>query len=205
MFNLFGPTFIFQFVALVVGLTIHEFAHAATADALGDKTARMAGRVTLNPVAHLDPIGLIMILFAPIGWAKPTPVNGGNFRHPRLGSIIVTLAGPVSNLVLAIICLLAARAVPFDGFVGKLLAWGFMVNGLLFIFNLIPIPPLDGGRIVQNLLPYRWEMKYRKLELYGPFILLLIVMIPQVRAWTLDPLMQGTLRLIFAWFGPVQF
>ncbi len=187
MYSLFGPDFIFRLIAIVVGLVIHEFAHAWTAMVLGDKTAKYQGRVTLNPVAHLEPIGLLMILFGPFGWARPVQVNSSNFKHPRTATLLVALAGPVSNLILAIICLLAYRPYFFsgtlntEGFIPQLLSWAATVNVALFVFNLIPIPPLDGSRIAYSLLPYRWEIQYRKLELYGPFIMLLLIMIPQTR------------------------
>jgi Zn-dependent protease len=196
-----GPNFIFNFVAVVVGLTIHEFAHAWSADLLGDRTARMAGRVTLNPLAHLEPLGLIMILFAPIGWAKPTPVNGSNFRKPKFYHTLVAAAGPLSNLLIAIVSIVTIVYLPLSGFVLQLANAMVVVNIALFIFNLIPIQPLDGSRIVSNLLPYRYEVIYRKLDLYGPFILLLIVMIPTLRNNIISPLFYGTISFILSWFG----
>lgn len=202
--SLFGPSFIFRLIAIVVSLTIHEFAHAWTADTLGDKTPRFAGRVTLNPLAHLDPLGLLMVLFAPIGWAKPTPVNAGNFRHPRANMVGVALAGPVSNLLLAIVCIFVMRmAAPqlSSGFMGELLSWILIVNIYLFVFNLIPLPPLDGSRVVDNLLPYRWERYYARLEMYGPFILLILVIIPPVRNGFLFPLLNGTVSAVLSLFG----
>lgn len=207
--NIVSSVFIFQFISIVISLTIHEFAHALSADLLGDRTARLAGRVTLNPLAHLEPLGLIMILFAPIGWAKPTPVNGSNFKHPRWSLILVAFAGPLSNLILALICF-ASLAWVFPGFynqgtltyfLAQLITWGFYVNVALFVFNLIPLPPLDGSRIVSNLLPYRFEVVYRKLDLYGPFILLLLVILPPVRNGVLLPLISGATQLIARSFG----
>ncbi|QSO45779.1 site-2 protease family protein [Alicyclobacillus mengziensis] len=202
--SLIDPAFLFRFIAVLVGLVIHEFAHAVTADVLGDKTARVAGRVTLNPLAHLDPLGLIMILFAPIGWAKPTPVNASRLRHPRSGMVMVALAGPISNLIISIVCLTVFSVVypvSTGGFLAQLLWWGGIVNLFLFIFNLIPIQPLDGSRVVASLLPYRLELKYRKLDLYGPFILLLLVIIPPLRNHILYPILNGVLALMLHIFG----
>ncbi|QSO53396.1 site-2 protease family protein [Alicyclobacillus curvatus] len=204
MQSLVDPSFIFRFIAVLIGLVIHEFAHAVTADVLGDKTAKMAGRVTLNPLAHLDPLGLIMILFAPIGWAKPTPVNASKLRHPRSGMILVALAGPISNLLISIICLtILALVYPVStgGFLAQLLWWGGIVNLFLFVFNLIPIQPLDGSRVVASLLPYRLLVKYRKLDIYGPFILLLFVIIPPLRNHVLYPLLNGVLTFMLHIFG----
>ncbi|GMA52471.1 zinc metalloprotease [Alicyclobacillus contaminans] len=183
MYSLFGQDFIFRLIAIVVGLVIHEFAHAWTALLLGDKTAKHQGRVTLNPVAHLEPIGLLMILFGPFGWARPVQINASNFKNPRVGTALVAFAGPVSNLLLAVVSLLLFRPyMNFNmGFMPQLLWWSFVVNVSLFIFNLIPVPPLDGSRIVYSFLPYRWEFQYRKLELYAPLIMLLLVMLPQTR------------------------
>jgi Zn-dependent protease len=208
--NIFTPSFIFQFITVVVSLVIHEFAHAWTADRLGDHTARLAGRVTLNPLAHLEPLGLIMILFAPIGWAKPTPVNGMNFKRPRLSLILVTLAGPFSNLLLAILCFAlniwvfpggGQSLVSVSGFFSELVGWGFIVNVALFVFNLIPIPPLDGSRVLGYLLPYKLAVSYRRLDLYGPFILLLLVMLPGFRNEVFSPLMNSVSQLIISMFG----
>lgn len=211
--NILSSTFIFQFIAIVISLSIHEFAHAWSADLLGDRTARMYGRVTLNPLAHLEPLGLIMILFAPIGWAKPTPVNASNFKHPRRDGILVTFAGPFSNLLLALICFaLMIWAFPtalyftnatasVSDFLSQLVYMGFLVNVSLFVFNLIPIPPLDGSRILSNLLPYRYAATYHRLDVYGPFILLLLVMLPPVRNGLLLPLFSGVIHLIVTIFG----
>lgn len=204
MTNIIDPSFLFRFIAVLIGLVLHEFSHALAADVLGDKTARQAGRVTLNPLAHLDVLGLIMILFAPIGWAKPTPVNASRMKHPRIGMILVALAGPVSNLVIALVCLTllsVLNPVTMGGFLPQLLWWGALVNLSLFVFNLIPLQPLDGSRIVSGLLPYRLEVKYRKLEIYGPFILLLLVMIPPLRNNVLFPLLDGLLTVFLHLFG----
>ncbi len=209
LFGMFGPYFIFYVITLPISLVLHEYAHARTADWLGDKTARLSGRLTLNPIVHLDPIGLLMMLFGPIGWAKPIPVTASNFKHPRRGIVLTATAGPLMNLAIALIAVLIWKllnpADPFSAGFPKfwytLLVWFIQINVYLFVFNLIPIPPLDGSRIVGGLLPYRAAVKYSRLELYGPFILLLLVIIQPLRNHLLYPLFNDTLKLFGSLFG----
>lgn len=196
-----------MFIAIVVSLVIHEFSHAVTANALGDQTARQAGRLTLNPLKHLEVLGLLMIFFGPIGWARPVPVNQRNFRNPKLGMILTALAGPVSNLLLAFLCLVILRIKLLSGggastgFVTNLVWMGALVNTNLCIFNLIPLPPLDGSRILGNLLPSQQRMSYSRLEVYGPFILLLAFLLPPVQNHVFTPLFTWFHSLIFGLFG----
>jgi Zn-dependent protease len=207
--NLIGPNFIFYVITIPLSLVVHEFAHAWTADRLGDPTARLEGRLSLNPLVHLDPLGLILILFGPIGWAKPVPIDASRLRRPRRDLILVALAGPCSNLILACACFLCLRVLPdsmfysggVSSFFMQLLTWGAIVNVTLCVFNLIPLPPLDGSRVVSSLLSYRQLGWYSRLELYGPFILLLLVVIPPVRNFVLDPLLNGAWQLVASWFG----
>ncbi|MBX5436149.1 MAG: site-2 protease family protein [Alicyclobacillaceae bacterium] len=200
--NLSSPSFLFQAIAVVVSLVIHELAHAVTADVLGDRTPRLAGRLTLNPVAHFEPLGLLMILFAPIGWAKPVPIQASHFRHPRLGLVLTALAGPLSNLALACLCFLILRDLPAVSqmrFLYLLALYGASVNVCLCVFNLIPIPPLDGSRIVGGLLPYRYERYYHWLEAYGPFVLLGAVLL--LGGVVFGPLFAWSERFVASWFG----
>jgi Zn-dependent protease len=170
-------------LAFVVGITVHEFAHGWTADRLGDPTARYAGRLTLNPVAHADPIGTILLPILLIatgsrfifGWAKPVPINPYHFRDRRRGLVLVSVAGPLANVVTAVI---AAVLLGFWGFSSQVLAeilvtmiW---INMILAVFNLIPVPPLDGSKILAGLLPGRQEWLIR-FEQYGMIILILLV------------------------------
>ncbi|GGI95556.1 peptidase [Alicyclobacillus cellulosilyticus] len=204
MLDFFGPDFLFRIIAVVTGLVVHEFAHAVVADWLGDRTPRLAGRLTLNPLVHFDPIGLLLMLFAPIGWAKPVPIQPANFHWPRYGLVITALAGPMSNLLLAVASIAALDAAhlrdPY-GFWFMLLNGMFMVNVNLCVFNLIPVPPLDGARILAGFLPRRWAMVYHQWEVYGPFVLLLAVMVPQVRYAVFGTLFLAAQSWIGSWFG----
>ena len=166
---------------ILFGFTIHEFAHAWTAWKLGDDTAERQGRLTLNPLAHLDPLGTLLILFAGFGWARPVPVNPARFKHPRRDDVLVTLAGPASNLLTAGLMAVAYQLVPsgggdsLTGTFSELLYRGIYFNLLLCFFNLIPIFPLDGARILRGLLPLNQAYTFSKLETAGPLILLAII------------------------------
>lgn len=170
---------------LLLALTAHEYAHAWTANALGDPTARAQGRLTLNPLVHLDPVGTLALLFFRFGWAKPVPINHLYFDHPRRGLMWVALAGPLTNLGLAAVSALILRV--FGGLtVGPglfwlvsplvlMLRWSVIYNVVLAIFNLIPVPPLDGGRVLSGLLPPEQAATYSRLEPYGMVVLLLLI------------------------------
>jgi Zn-dependent protease len=166
---------VIRLAVLVISIIIHEVAHGYAAYRLGDPTAKDAKRLTLNPLAHIDPMGsivlpLILVLTnSPVlfGWAKPVPFNPGYFRNPKQGIMIVGAAGPVSNLVLAVIAAVAYRLVGPGGVVGMVLVQFCVINVILALFNLIPIPPLDGSRIVAGLLPPALTRSYLKLERFG--------------------------------------
>ncbi len=164
--------------AIIIGLTFHEFAHGWMARRLGDRTAEAEGRLTINPLAHIDPIGLVMLLIFRFGWAKPVPINPYYFRGDRRrGVLLVSLAGPLMNLVLAYLSAIALRIFYsgnslFVNFLQELL-W---INIALAVFNLIPIPPLDGSKILASLLPKRYEYFFKQLESYGTILLLLLLM-----------------------------
>ena len=181
---------------LLIAFTVHEFAHAYTAYKLGDDTAKKQGRLTLNPLSHIDPLGMILILIVGFGWAKPVPVNRYFFKNPRLAGVLVSLMGPISNLVLAIIgagifyFLLAigvAGSLPtiviqfFDLFIG--------LNVLLFVFNLLPIPPLDGYRIVEDLVSKNVRAKMTQYEQYGALVFLILVITP-LGNYTIYPILN---------------
>ena len=173
------PYLIIGLLVLIVSLSVHEAAHAWSASQLGDDTAKRLGRVTLNPVAHVDPIGTLLLPLvamasgAPlIGWAKPTPVNARNLRKPRRDQILVTAAGPVSNLVIAVVAAAALRAGASGEWLGMLVVEALTLNVLLAVFNMLPLPPLDGGQILMALLPPRVAVRLGFLYQYGFLILM---------------------------------
>jgi Zn-dependent protease len=160
---------------IFVAFPVHEFAHAAAAVALGDETPRRMGRYTLNPLVHIDILGAILIFFVGFGWAKPVQWNPRNINIDRkLGSIIVALAGPLSNLLLAIVAAILLRVVE-DGMVANYLLFFIQINVLLFVFNLIPIPPLDGSHVLFALLPGDTFTLQMQLSRYGFLILMLVI------------------------------
>lgn len=186
MFDLEPSVLIARALTLLVAFTIHELSHAVTADYLGDPTPRNMGRITLNPLKHLDPFGTIMLLVAGFGWAKPVVVNPLNMRgNPRRDMAIVAIAGPVSNVLMALLASIPVRfglidmtlmaptgvlpSVPF------LLSEFIWINLILAFFNLIPIPPLDGSKILYAILPVEWVYKIRPLEQYGFLLLMGVV------------------------------
>ncbi|OIO13013.1 site-2 protease family protein [Candidatus Gottesmanbacteria bacterium CG_4_10_14_0_8_um_filter_37_24] len=171
---------------LIICITIHEFAHAYMADRLGDPTAKIYGRMTLNPIAHIDPIGtvllpLLMLISGSgffIGWAKPTPFDPFNLKNPKRDAALISVAGPASNLLFAVILSVILRF-PLPGILGLFL-YGLLpviiqINVLLAIFNLIPIHPLDGFKVVAGLLPKKYYYEWMELEKYGMIFLLLLI------------------------------
>jgi len=179
---MFDENFILRIPAILLALTLHECAHGLVALRFGDTTARDSGRLTLNPLAHLDIFGTIMLLVGPFGWAKPVPVNGYNFAHPKRDMVYVSLAGPVSNILSAIVSGYLLRAIDLFG----PLSWhnpylfGFFnlfiaINIGLAFFNLIPVPPLDGSNILAGLLPNRLIPAYFNRMRYLPMIFMIML------------------------------
>ena len=167
---------------LVIALVIHEYAHAKAADVMGDFTPRMTGRLTLNPMAHIDPIGFIMLLVVRFGWAKPVMINARNFRNWRQGELLVAVAGPVANLIVAFISLLAMAVLfklgMFSEGVRLVLSMMVLFNINFAIFNMLPLPPLDGSKVLMVLLPGRLAYKLMSLERYSFIILIFLMMTP---------------------------
>lgn len=169
--------------AFLIAVTVHELAHGLVADRLGDPTARLQGRLTLNPLPHIDPLGAIAFLLAGFGWAKPVPVNSYNLRHPVRDMAWIAAAGPASNFVVAFVGLVTLMltqrwiqvAFLAEPLTRTLLAV-FHFNLVLAVFNLIPLPPLDGGHFLPYFLPRASWTRLHRLEQYGPLLLLLLVM-----------------------------
>lgn len=175
----FDENMIFRIPALLIALTIHEYAHARVAVWMGDDTPKLMGRLTLNPIAHLDPFGLIMLWLFKFGWAKPVPINPNNFKNWRQGTILVSIAGPISNVMMAFLAAIIygvlVKANMLSSGVGIVLNFTYSYNIIFAIFNLIPLPPLDGSKVLTNLLPARQAYMLEKIEPYAPFILLGLV------------------------------
>jgi len=171
--------------AILYALTIHEYFHGWTANKFGDPTAKLQGRLTLNPLAHIDILGALCFVFAHFGWGKPVPINPYNFKNPRRDNVLVSFAGPASNFVSAFLfgvifqLLRNATFIPMNVSTNlfNLLLSGIMMNLSLAFFNMIPLFPLDGSHILEGLLPSAMTQKYKEIERYSPFILLgLIIM-----------------------------
>ncbi|AZU65164.1 site-2 protease family protein [Neobacillus mesonae] len=180
-------------ITLVFAFTLHEFAHAYVAYKFGDETAKKQGRLTLNPMQHLDPFGTILILIAGFGWARPVPVNRYFFKKPRLAGILVSAAGPLSNLLLACVGFIVGYGLSRMGFnitgnFNDFLNIFIQLNIVLFIFNLLPLPPLDGYRIIEDLAPNDVRAKMTQYEQYGVLVFLILVLIPPLNAMTIQPL-----------------
>ena len=208
-------------LALVVAITFHEFCHALSAKELGDLTAARQGRLSLNPLAHLDPLGSMMILLAGFGWGKPVPVNVYNLRPPlgaRRGMSIVAAAGPISNVVMAVLASVPIRLgfvdlsvvgfIAFDGRTDDPIAYFLqaiiILNLALASFNLLPIAPLDGFKVVLGLLPGRAAAQFSRLEPIGPIILLGLILLdyalpgPGILSAVIEPVFETLARLVLA-------
>lgn len=183
LFNLSFDQIIILIPVFLFALTIHEFSHGYVASLCGDPTAKMQGRLTLNPITHLDPMGAIALFLIGFGWAKPIPVDPRNFRKPKRDMILVALAGPGSNLLVMFFCFMGLMVFPtirhmIPGFMQQplslMLQWSIYINSLLAIFNMIPIPPLDGSKVLMGVLPPKQARMIASLERYGFFIIIIL-------------------------------
>lgn len=183
---------------LLIALVIHEYAHARMAVALGDPTPRMMGRLTLNPAAHIDPIGLVMLLIVRFGWAKPVMYNPRNFANWRQGDILVALAGPAANLMVAFVTLLIYAIMLRMGMeittgIYSVLSLIVIFNVNFAVFNMLPLPPLDGSHILMDILPPNLAYKYAAIERYS-FIILIALMMTPILGGIIIPLSRGILE-----------
>ncbi len=213
-FNLL-QTILLYAIPLLFAITLHEVAHGWVASLCGDQTARMLGRLTLNPIKHIDPVGTILVpaimfYFSGFifGWAKPVPVNWSNLRNQRRSITLVALAGPMANFVMAFGWALIAKIGMLLG--GDFLrtaqvlttmgAIGLQVNLILMVLNLIPIPPLDGGRVLANWLPGKWSYQFQRIEPYG-FLVLILLLSTGALGYIIFPFVQILQGLIMMMFG----
>lgn len=214
MFDLDPATLIARIIVLIVAFSIHEFAHAWAATMYGDDTPQLHGRLTLNPLAHLDPMGSLMLLVAGFGWAKPVPVNPYALqRRSSAALMFVSLAGPFSNFLLAVLAAIPFRLgiasisegfAPSSGILpsfSKILVEFLIINLVLMLFNLIPLAPLDGEKILEYFAPPSWSRTLENLRPYGPMLLIVIaIVLPflgiDVIGWILGPPMQALLTLL---------
>lgn len=199
----------FYLITLVIAFTLHEFSHAYFANKFGDPTAKLLGRVTLNPAVHFDLLGIILLLIAGFGWARPVPVNRDNFSKPRLMGVIVSAAGPLSNLLLGVlgtlVYVMLAQFGVLDSITNEKLFQAVLIffnlftimNFFLFLFNLIPLPPLDGYRILEDVVPRRMLGKLQQYEQWSVLIFLVILIVPGMQRYTITPLYNAAEAIYF--------
>jgi Zn-dependent protease len=203
------PVAVAFLLGLVIGITVHEAAHATSAYLLGDDTAYREGRVTLNPVSHLDLLGSLMLLMAGFGWGKPTPVVPSKLRGGVFGPVAVALAGPASNLLIVAVCAALYLLPPFQdsgGYLFILVVMTAFTNALLFVFNLIPIPPLDGSKVLFPFLPRALDGFVNFMNQYGPMILIGLILISFVTNLPIFSILLAPIRPVLTLFGfPVIF
>lgn len=176
---------------IIIAMVIHEWAHARVAYALGDFTPKMMGRLTLNPAAHIDILGLVMLFIAHFGWAKPVQINPYNFSNPKRDDILVSLAGPGANFAIAFLSLifiniLVKLGMPLTEGAEMVFSMIILINVNFGLFNLLPIPPLDGSHVLRQLLPEELAQKYDELQQYS-FVFLIIILMTPIVSWILIP------------------
>ena len=196
---LFGndlKSYIFLIPALLICISIHEFAHAFVAYKLGDRSQKYMGRLTLYPFAHIDIMGMLMLVLIGFGWGKPVQYSDNNFKNRNLGNLLVAIAGPISNILLAIFTAVIFKVLIMTGlitaspFINTLFMYVMLVNSTLAVFNLIPLPPLDGSKIVRSFLSYKWKIKYDNITQYS-FIILIILIYSGLLDYIMNPMYKA--------------
>ena len=192
---------------LLFSITIHEYAHGKMAFNCGDPTAYSLGRLTLNPLPHIDPFGALCLFLFNFGWAKPVPINTRYFKNTRSDIIKTSLAGPVSNFILALIAGILIRFVPiYMEAMGTFLYYMLFMNIGLGLFNLLPIPPLDGSHVLENILPFKLSLFYYKFKQYGPIILIGIIILDRIaHTGIISTILFQPMRFLASLFSGLNF
>lgn len=187
-----------SFVGIAVAISVHEFGHAFAAYLLGDDTAKMQGRMTLDPAKHIDPIGLITLLVFHFGWAKPVPVNPNNFRNYKLGNVLVSLAGAIGNILAAIVCVFVMKSAKLEA-IQTISNVTLIYNVGFAAFNLLPIPPLDGWGIISTFIPYKYNDLVYKYEAYS-YPILLILLVTGMYGVIVSPIRDIIFKIVFLFY-----
>lgn len=188
---------LYSLPGLLVAIIFHELAHGYTAYLLGDSTAKNAGRLSLNPIKHIDPMGFISMLVFRFGWAKPVPIDSRNFKNRKRDTILVSLAGPCANFIIAILVAFVLNFIPIKNIIlFDMVLITLWYNIMLGVFNLLPFPPLDGSKIFASLLPIKWEYYFYKYERYMYLILIILIFTNSINK-ILDPVIDIVLAVLY--------
>ncbi len=199
-------SFLISLPAILWAITVHEFAHGYVAYKLGDPTPKITGRLTLNPFVHIDILGFVALILAHFGWAKPVMINPANFRKlgRKWGEVLVAFAGPFANFISAFLSILLIKYLPFSSLplqiaqpLYLMLKYNVFINVAFGVFNLLPVPPLDGSKILEAFLPPKLYLTYKQIEPYG-FIILIILVISPILDWILVPLVNAVINVMLA-------
>ena len=207
MFNFDIITMAATLPAIIISMAVHEYAHAQVADWLGDDTPRRMGRLTLNPFSHIDIVGMIMLFLVQFGWAKPVMVNPANFKDKKTDDMLVSIAGPLANLIvafitLAVLTVMRTHHIAISDGLYRVLLYTIILNINFAIFNLLPIPPLDGSRLIMTLMSPAWQMRFLQWERFS-FLILIIFAYSPLLGHVLIPLQHSILTLFTFLLSPL--